>query len=338
MELMDEQESPGADRPLNTITVAGRDLLLVEVGGGTEIHLALEYVDSDRVAIQIAGGLDDATLWEQKTLCGREWHHMAAGADDPTLLWQDAAFAPTCRACLRVLDTWFPKSTAPPGVGLLAEVVADAVAERSSTFVTGVPGEHLETTRRAIRKTLRDRGLISGTRSIDGTLVVWSDDAYHVLDRDGLGTSTAAAIGRIMAGEVSDALAPSPQATIAWSSELHGPPQRAGAKLNSTSPNSRAEQTEDHTSTRPLSGTLSPPCGWYGRRTAHKVPLETPCGCVARFAPAVLERSRHEVIHLGQARSCSNKSDRVVLLVVKPERRDERWTQPDSWHLRHVDV
>lgn len=212
---MDEQEFPRADRSPNTVTVVGRELLLVEVGGGTEVHLALEYVDSDRVAIQIAGGLDDATLWEQKTLCGREWHHMAAGADDPTLLWQDAAFAPTCRACLRVLDTWLPKSTAPSGVGLLAEVVADAVAERSSTYVTGVPGEHLETTRRAIRKALRDRGLNSGTRSIDGTLVVWSDDAYNALDRDELGANTARAIGRIMAGEASEA--PTPQATIAWS-------------------------------------------------------------------------------------------------------------------------
>ena len=91
---MDEQESPSADRPLNTITVAGRELLLVEVGGGTEIHLASEFAEGD-TAIQIdgiPGDYEDPTLWEQTTLCGRSWQGMAPGADDPTLLWQDAAF------------------------------------------------------------------------------------------------------------------------------------------------------------------------------------------------------------------------------------------------------
>lgn len=218
MDLMDEQESPGADRPLNTITVAGHELLLVEVGGGAEIHLASEYVDSDRTAIQV-GGIDsdddEAVLWEQKTLCGRRWFHVAPGADDPTLLWQDAAYAPTCRACLRVVDSWLPKSTAPVGVSLLAEVVADAVVERSSTYVTGVPGEHLEATRRAIRKALRDRGFRSNTHVIDDVLAVWSDDAYQTLDPDEMGTSAVAAIERAMSGEPSEA--PSSQPTIAWS-------------------------------------------------------------------------------------------------------------------------
>ena len=214
---MDEQESPSADRPLNTITVAGRELLLVEVGGGTEIHLASEFAEGD-TAIQIdgiPGDYEDPTLWEQTTLCGRSWQGMAPGADDPTLLWQDAAFAPTCRACLRVVDSWLPKSTAPVGVALLAEVVAEAVVARSSTYVTGVPGEHLEATRRAIRKALRDRGFRSNTHVIDDVLAVWSDDAYQALDPDELGASTGAAIDRIMSGEVSEA--PPPQPTIAWS-------------------------------------------------------------------------------------------------------------------------
>lgn len=216
---MDEQESPSADRPLNTINVAGRELLLVEVGGGTEIHLALEFTDGD-TAIQVGGTSgddDEAVLWEQKALCGREWFHEAPGAEDPTLLWQDAAYAPTCRACLRVVDSWLPKSTAPVGVSLLAEVVADAVVERSSTYVTGVPGEHLEATRRAIRKALRERGFRSNTHVIDDVLAVWSDDAYQALDPDALGVSAVASIDRIMTGERSEAPVPPPQPTIAWS-------------------------------------------------------------------------------------------------------------------------
>ena len=45
MDLMDEQESPSADRPLNTITVAGRELLLVEhrqAGGGADDGLVMK--------------------------------------------------------------------------------------------------------------------------------------------------------------------------------------------------------------------------------------------------------------------------------------------------------
>jgi hypothetical protein len=219
MDLMHEQGSPHGHRELNTITVLGRELLLVEVGVGAEIHLALEYVDGDRPAIQVDGasGDDDAaSLWEEKTICGRTWHRMAAGADYPTLLWQDAEFAPTCRGCLRVLDSWLPKSTAPAGVPLLAEVVADAVVARSSTYVTAVPGQHLEATRRAIRKALRARGLNSGTRSIDGTLVVWSDDAYNALDREELSANTVSAIERIMGNRTDEALAQSPPTTIDW--------------------------------------------------------------------------------------------------------------------------
>jgi hypothetical protein len=197
--------------------VVGRELLLVEVGG-SEVHVASEYVDGD-VGIEVAGAPDeddeDAVLWEQKTLCGREWFHEAPGPDDPTLLWQDAAYAPTCRACLRVVDSWLPKSTAPAGVSLLAEVVAEAVVERSSTYVTGVPGEHLEATRRAIRKALRDRGFRSNTHVVDDVLAVWSDDAYNALDRDELGAGMRAALDRIIAGDMSEAPAPPP--AIAWS-------------------------------------------------------------------------------------------------------------------------
>lgn len=216
MDLMDGQEPPRADRPLNTITVVGRELLLVEVGGGAEIHLASEYVDGD-TAIEvngIPGDYEDPTLWASKTLCGREWIHEAPGADDPTLLWQDAAYAPTCRACLRVVDSWLPKSTAPMGVSLLTEVVAEAVVERSSTYVAGVPGEHLEATRRAIRKALRDRGFRSNTHVVDDVLAVWSDDAYQALDPGDRGTSAVAAIERSMSGESSEA--PSRQPTIGW--------------------------------------------------------------------------------------------------------------------------
>ncbi len=96
-------------------------------------------------------------------------------------------------------------------MSLLAELVADAVVERSSTCV---PGEHLEATRRAIRKALLDSGFRSNTHVIDDVLAVWSDDAHQALDPEEMGTSAVAAIERAMSGESSEA--PSRQPTIGW--------------------------------------------------------------------------------------------------------------------------
>ena len=80
-----------------------------------------------------------------------------------------------------------------------------------------MPGEHLESSRRAIRKALRGRGFNSNTHVIDDVLAVWSDDAYKALDHDELGTRMRAALDRIMTGDSSETLAPSPQSTVAWS-------------------------------------------------------------------------------------------------------------------------
>jgi hypothetical protein len=107
---------------------------------------------------------------------------MAAGTDDLLPLWADPAFAPTCRGCLRILDSWFPSTDAPPGIHLLAAVVAEEVTRFSSTYVTGIPVEHVEATRRAIRKALRAQGFRSNTMVVEGVVHVWSDDAFHQID------------------------------------------------------------------------------------------------------------------------------------------------------------
>lgn len=95
----------------NSISVLDRDLLLVEVGGGAETHLAAEAQEGGRSAEH--QGNDPAPAdgrWERSTMCGRTWNRMAAGADELLPLWRDPAFAPTCRSCLRILDTWFPSA------------------------------------------------------------------------------------------------------------------------------------------------------------------------------------------------------------------------------------
>ena len=65
---------------------------------------------------------------------------------------------------------------------LLAAVAAEEVTRFSSTYVTGVPVEHVEATRAAIRKVLRSNGFGSSTRVVEGVVHVWSDDAYEAID------------------------------------------------------------------------------------------------------------------------------------------------------------
>ena len=183
----------------NSISVLGRDLLLVDVGSGTETHLA-EISDGPGRSARHQGN-EEAPLvgrWNPSTMCGRSWNRMAAGADELLPLWRDPAFAPTCRRCLRIVDSWFPTADTPSGVWLLAAVVAEEVTKFSSTYVTSVPVEHVEATRAAIRKILRSGGFRSSTRVVDGVVHVWSDDAYHALDPGEIGTSLTAAIERIV--------------------------------------------------------------------------------------------------------------------------------------------
>ena len=185
----------------NSISVLGRDLLLVDVGGGAETHLA-EVADGPGVPLDTRATRVPRFVgrWSDSTLCGRTWNRMAAGADELLPLWRDPAFAPTCRGCLRILDSWFPTADTPSGVWLLAAVAAEEVTRFSSTYVTGVPVEHVEATRAAIRKVLRANGLGSSTRVVEGVVHVWSDDAYEAIDPAEIRDSVTSAIERMTTG------------------------------------------------------------------------------------------------------------------------------------------
>ena len=185
----------------NSISVLGRDLLLVDVGSGAETHLT-EVAEGPGRSAQHQGN-EPAPLagrWNPSTLCGRTWNRMAAGADELVPLWRDPAFAPTCRRCLRILDSWFPTADTPSSVWLLAAVVAEEVTRFSSTYVTSVPVEHVEATRAAIRKALRSQGFRSSTRVVDGVVHVWSDDAYDALDPAEIRTRVTSALQLITTG------------------------------------------------------------------------------------------------------------------------------------------
>ena len=185
----------------NSISVLGRDLLLVDVGGGAETHLA-EVADGPGVPLDTRATRVPRFVgrWSDSTLCGRTWNRMAAGADKLLPLWRDPAFAPTCRGCLRILDSWFPTADTPSGVWLLAAVAAEEVTRFSSTYVTGVPVEHVEATCAAIRKVLRSNGFGSSTRVVEGVVHVWSDDAYEAIDPAEIRASVTSAIERMTTG------------------------------------------------------------------------------------------------------------------------------------------
>jgi hypothetical protein len=165
---------------VNAIWVLGRELLLVDVGGRTETHLVGTADDpAARAAVTArrtersqsgdapAAGYVQAALrqrrWAASTLCGRAWQEMAAGQGGPFRRWQEVSLAPTCRSCLLVVDTWFPKADAPAGIELLASVVAEKVEAFGSAYVNGVPAEHLDAVRRAVRERLRAKGFRSQT-------------------------------------------------------------------------------------------------------------------------------------------------------------------------------
>jgi len=203
---------------VNAMSVLGRELLLVETGGG-EIHAAAVSAEEDRRAAanvdrtdpseppEVILGYDQAALhherWSPKALCGRRWVEMAAGEGGAFRRFQEVELAPTCRSCLRVVDTWFPQSDAPVGLELLASMAADKVDTFGSSRVMGVPAEHVEALRRAIRKVLRGRGFRSQTHHLDGVVYLMSDDAWAAIgpdiaaqrDRD-----AAEAVGQIIAG------------------------------------------------------------------------------------------------------------------------------------------
>lgn len=237
------EEPTMTDEILNTLVVLGHRLLLVDVGGGFETHLceatsdstaraaldtrqplpdsladALERGgDDDRLDAQLDSLLD--TAWKPTTLCGRAWDEMAAGEAGVLHRWQEIELTPTCRSCLRVVDTWFLRSGTLPGIGVLVSVIGEKVAAFGSAWVTGVPGEFLDELRKAIRKHLRQKGWRSQTMIGNGVLHVMSDDALKAIEPTVRAAWIDQAIRRMGVVEQStddEAIVDRPQLGVAW--------------------------------------------------------------------------------------------------------------------------
>jgi hypothetical protein len=187
---------------INTLTIGDREYLLVETGGGSAIHLAREALAADdlaRAAVPSNFLDDDASLyeptaalydqaallavrWQTTTLCGREWALMAAGEPGPIHRWQEEANAPTCRACMRSVDRFFPPPQPDERVGVLARLVAEAIVKHGTAEVIGVPGDQLLGFRSRVRAEVRKRGIRQLNTFVRGDLfVAISDEAYEAI-------------------------------------------------------------------------------------------------------------------------------------------------------------
>ncbi len=217
------------DRSLNMLSVVGHDLLLVEVGGGWGVHLAeatdgsdaRAALDPERPAPVGDNASRDLSLvelrWKPSTLCGRTWDEMVAGeASGAFRRWQEVALTPTCRSCLRVVDTWFPRAELPAGAGVLVAVIGDTVAEFTSAWVTSVPAEHLESLRSAVRRHLRNRGFRSQTVVANGVLHVMSGDALAAIDPAVKEAWVARAVGHIGLTDEDESASSRPQLGVDW--------------------------------------------------------------------------------------------------------------------------
>jgi len=110
---------------------------------------------------------------------------MAAGELGPIHLWSSSDMkpdlAPTCRACLRSIDRFFPPPVMDDRVRLLARLAADAVVEHGSAQITAIPGDQLPAFRSQVRQELSRRGFHSNTFVHGDRCFVVSDEAYDAI-------------------------------------------------------------------------------------------------------------------------------------------------------------
>jgi len=67
-------------------------------------------------------------------MCGRVWAVTTGGDGGPLDEFDETAFAPTCKRCLALMDEEFPEPRDHEQLPLVAQLTADIVLDRSSTF------------------------------------------------------------------------------------------------------------------------------------------------------------------------------------------------------------
>jgi hypothetical protein len=150
----------GTEGELNVIQIGDSEFLLTK-GGGQAIHLTRRagedevmvaavpdnYLDELETAYD-REALDDPR-WHETTLCGRQWYAMVSGAGG------HAAFAPTCRRCLAIMDKLFPEPGLNDGFPLIVQFVTDTILAHGTAEIIGVPGDHQPALRKEVRAAVK---------------------------------------------------------------------------------------------------------------------------------------------------------------------------------------
>jgi hypothetical protein len=182
--------SAGA-RP-NIITIHGRDYVLAWVGAyaahlvaqagpGAPCRPILAHAGAVLNPRYEPGPLTDAA-WSPRTLCGRdEWFMCPTEAGRAfESMWngrEEAVLAPTCKACLRILDREFAKPV--PDERLAWNVIraVEELEQWGSVHIHGVPAEQAELLRTSVRAQARKRGWKFQSMAADGQLIASCENA-----------------------------------------------------------------------------------------------------------------------------------------------------------------
>ena len=209
-------------RALNVIEVSGQQFLLAATAGDA-IHLAGEAGHQETGKAAVPGQhvkdfqrtYDRAAIlaphWRETTLCGRPWILMEAERDDE----QDgeAAYVPSCRRCLALLDRLFPAPPLNERFPLIVQIIADAIVEHGTAEMLGVPGDQQAALRREVRTEIKQRTGFGLTTHAHESMVIFVCDPIYQRHAEEHSRRTAETMNAISDG---DPLPEPPPTRLSW--------------------------------------------------------------------------------------------------------------------------
>jgi hypothetical protein len=174
----------------NTIVIRERPYLLTELSGSA-VHLT-PAADPGEPARSIAHEIavlrnpayDARALirryWSLRTLCGRrDWRMAPTEAGSAVVVaWRvEAAFAPTCHSCLRIVGRDLNGTQPDDRLGWNVVRCVEAIAEHGCVMVYDVPGDQMDHLRRRVRTEARSLRWRFQSVVIDNRLYCHSETA-----------------------------------------------------------------------------------------------------------------------------------------------------------------
>lgn len=203
----------------NEIPIAGERMLLVS---GQVTHAARFTTEGGQPATPSSSyGKHDARqdlhdqfplgspIWAPRTLCGREWFHMAA-----------TAHVPDCKLCLRIIGGLLDSTDPDERINLICRLAMEKVIAISEARIEHVPGDQTEHLRKALRTALRQRKLTGRTYAhptvMGVTVTVTSTAAYNAIPEEVNHARMMRVIERMSAGLSGEEPEPIPEEESAW--------------------------------------------------------------------------------------------------------------------------